>query len=273
MCDALLDRRDGAQVLRALEQANLFINPLDHSGVWYRYHHLFGDLLRHRLEITLPAEMRTLHERASRWFGANGYAEEAVRHALAAHDWQTVGDLLQSDLSNRLLAQGRMVTLLRWYDALPQEFVRANPRLCMERTWPLILTDQLDAAEPYLDIAEQSTEQSAEGTDDGQLSGGIAVARAFIARARGEHAKAVAFSVRALALLPEEDASSRSVVAVNLGIAQYFAGRLGDAEQALRHAEATGRRSGNDYARFAALAFLGRVQRARGHLHQHAAMC
>jgi LuxR family maltose regulon positive regulatory protein len=260
---------DSQAILEHLERTNLFVVPLDESRQWYRYHRLFADLLRHRLEAGLGDKIELLHQRASQWYADNGFPEDGMRHALAACDWERAVDLVTSGIDDPLLKQGRMATLLGWYEALPEEVVRANPQLCTQVAWPLILTEQVDAAEPYLALAEQA----AEAQGDVALMGDVAVAQVHIARLQGDNQRAMELSERALELLPPDHLSGRSVVGVNLGIAQWFQGRLEEAERTLTETECAGRKSGNDYARFAALAFLGRIRAARGKPHQAVESC
>jgi LuxR family maltose regulon positive regulatory protein len=249
---------DSRDVLLALEHANLFIVPLDQSRQWYRYHRLFADLLRHRLEIESPDGIPQLHRRACRWYADHGFAADAIRHALAASDWERASDLILSTHSS-LLKRGEVVTLLGWFQALPDAVVFANPQLCMEYSWPLILTDQIDAAEPYLAQAERVALEH----EIVPLLGGVAVAKAYIARVRGDNDQVIELSEQALSLLPPDELSGRSIVALNLGMAQWYRGRIQEAEQALSEAQRAGRGSGNEYVRWTAVLFLSRVQTAR----------
>ncbi|MCP4518814.1 MAG: hypothetical protein GY824_26760, partial [Delftia sp.] len=235
---------------------------------WYRYHRLFADLLRHRLETESQIDVAQLHTQASRWYMENGSPADGVRHALAAGDWERAGALI-AVASDGMMKRGQVVTLLGWFKAMPEEVVRASPQLCMERSWPLIMTDQVDAAELYLALVEQATQEQG----DSALQGGVAVARAFIARMRGDNQRAVELSERALALLPQDELGPRSIVGLTVGIAQWYRAQMAEAEQTLAGAERAGRESGNDYARFAALFFLNRVRMARGKLHQGADVC
>jgi LuxR family maltose regulon positive regulatory protein len=270
LCAALTDTQRGnsRKMLLALEQANLFIVPLDESRRWYRYHRLFADLLRHRLELGQQVDVVQLHRRASQWYADNDFPADAIHHALAACDWERAAELI-TDASGSLLKRGEMVTLLGWYRQLPEEVVRANPALCIEFSWPLILTDQIDAAEPYLAQAEEVARKH----NVVPLLGGIAIARAHIARARGDNAGVIELSEQALALLPPDELSGRSIVALNLGMAQWFRGRLAEARQALAEAQRTARGSGNEYARWTASIFLGRIEAAQGNLRRAAESC
>jgi LuxR family maltose regulon positive regulatory protein len=197
LCDAVrgasrggIERDDSHQVLLTLEQGNLFIVPLDESRQWYRYHRLFADLLRHRLQMREPAStVSSLHQRASQWYQAKGYVADAVHHALAGSDWERAANLIHA-ASETMLKRGEVTTLLRWYQALPDAEVRARPRLCLEYSWALILTGQIEAADSYLGQAEAVAQDEADR--DGQAASGdqtvllgeIVAAQAYVARAR-----------------------------------------------------------------------------------------
>ena len=252
---------DFQNTLLGLEQANLFIIPLDESREWYRYHHLFADLLRHRLQVEPSEDVAHLHQRASRWYAGNGFVPDAVRHALAAQDWKEAAALILR-VSAALLKRGEVSTLVGWFRALPDEVVRADPQLCFEYGWPLLLAEQLDAAESYLAQAERGAQ------DRPAFLGQVATAQAYAARIRGDGRRFAELSQRALALLPPDDWVSRSVAAMSLGMAYWYAGQLAGAERALVEAQDASWRSGNDYARVTAQVFLCRIQTARGRLRQ-----
>jgi LuxR family maltose regulon positive regulatory protein len=265
LCDALVERQDSDRVLRTLEDANLFIVPLDESRQWYRYHQLFADLLRHRLDLEKQYDLALLHRRASEWFADNGFATDAVHHALAAADWPRATALI-SPLAGNLLKQGQTATLLRWFRTLPENAVCADLQLCLNFAWALILTEQFGAAGPYLARAEQAAVQSGARFVLGQ----VAVAKAYIARARGDHDQVIALSEQALELVPPDEGTARSVLLVNLGMAQFYRGHLGKAAEAFSAAEQAGRTSGNEYARWTAAIFLNRIRIAQGKLRQAA---
>jgi LuxR family maltose regulon positive regulatory protein len=264
LCDAVTGREDSQRMLLTLEQANLFIVPLDEGRQWYRYHRLFADLLRHRLGTRRSVDdAATLHGRASQWHEANGFPAEAVRHALAAADWERAATLI-CDLSSAMFKRGELVTLLKWMRALPDEHVRARPDLCINYSWALILTGQLEAAESYLGEAERVAQ------DEHALLGDIISAQAYIARAQGDDRRTIELSQRALSLLPSDALNERCVVAVNLGIAHWTSGNLPESECALTVAEDAAEQSGNVYARWTAHSFRAVLQAAWGRLRQAA---
>ncbi|MBE9509217.1 MAG: hypothetical protein IMY86_14355, partial [Chloroflexi bacterium] len=207
-----------------------------------------------------------LHHRASQWYEAAGFPADAVNHALAGSEWGRAATLIL-DVGESMLKRGEVVTLLGWFQALPDEEVRTRPELCLSYSWALILTGQLDAAESYLGQAEEVVQ------DDVPLLGDIVSAQAFIARTRGDDHRTIALSQRALSLLPQDNLAGRSIVAMNLGIAHWSSGHLAEAEQALTEAEHAAQQSANHYARLTALGFLGLIQATRGRLHQAAESC
>ena len=259
LCDAVTDRTDSGALLLALEQRNLFIVPLDHSRQWYRYHHLFGDLLRHRLELQAPGSAAQLHDRACRWYAENRLPDRC-RPTRIGGSHLGRGGCAHLALRYRSAKAGRGHTLLGWYRALPDRLVRSRAQLCADYSWPLLLSGQVDEAESYLALAEQGAEK------DGVLAGSIAAARAYAARIRGDGRRAVEFSERALALLPADDWQARGAVATNLGMAYWYAGNLNRSEQVLGEAQEASRRSENAYAGLAAQVFLCKVEAARGKL-------
>jgi LuxR family maltose regulon positive regulatory protein len=264
LCNAVTERDDSRDVLLALEQGNLFTVPLDESRQWYRYHRLFADLLRHRLDMVCESKhVALLHAQASQWYEAEGFPADAVHHALASSDWERAATLILN-VGESMLKGGEVTTLLAWLQSLPDEEVRARPGLCLSYSWALVLTGQMDAAESYLGQAEQTAQ------DAPALLGSIVSAQAYIARARGDDRRTIELSQRALSLLPQADLLSRSVVDVNLGIAHWSSGHLTEAEQALTEADYAAQQSGNVYARLTALCFLGTIQAAWGRLHRAA---
>jgi len=267
LCDVVAEREDSRDLLLALERANLFVIPLDRSRQWYRYHRLFADLLRHRLDMDSSLGAARLHQLASRWYVGHGFAEKAVDHALLASDWEQAAALIL-DVDETMLKRGEVMTLLGWLQALPDEVFRRYPGLSMSHSWALILTGQLDAAESLLAEAERVAQLEGSGDSPGAALADILSAQAFIARTRGDDQRTITLSQRALSVLPPDNLEGRSVVAVNLGIAHWSSGHLEDADEALREAEQAARQSGNQYARLTALGFLGAVRAAQGKLHE-----
>jgi len=129
LCDALTGRNDGQRMLERLEKENLLVVPLDDNRVWYRYHHLFADFLRSRLERERPERLALLHLRASEWYEENALVAAAVRHALSAGDHERVARLMERGVGQTWWYHGKVVTLLGWLRKLPKEAMLHRPLL------------------------------------------------------------------------------------------------------------------------------------------------
>jgi LuxR family maltose regulon positive regulatory protein len=136
----------GQELLERLDRANLFIVPLDEERRWYRYHHLFVNLLRQRLRLTQPEWIPTLHQRASEWYESNGFPEEAIKHLLAARDYQGAAELIMA-IAIDIIQQGEHTTVVGWVNALPEEPVKEQPYLGVLHAWALQLTGQFETTE------------------------------------------------------------------------------------------------------------------------------
>jgi LuxR family maltose regulon positive regulatory protein len=266
LCDAVVDRTDSSRVLSRLERANLFVSATDPSHTWYRYHNLFAELLRQRLQRGDTFAEDELHRRASRWFEGQRFLPEAVAHALAAAEWERAADLIREQ-AEAMLGRGELVTLLGWLRALPAEAINQRPELCREYGWALTLTGQLDAADAYLLRAETAAR------DEPVLLGKVLVAQAYNLRLRGQSLQAIDRAQRARALLPEDDHLSRGLVALTLAFALWNSGRTREAEQAFLEADRAAQLSHNYYARVTALAYTAAIQAVYGRLHRAAELC
>ena len=261
LCEAVTGHADSGNILTMLDQSNLFLHHLDQSQTWFRYHRLFLDLLKHRLQLSDSIDQVILHQNASQWYKDNGFLEEAVDHSLAGCDWASALDLIDQ-VSGKLLKTGAIATLLGWHQKIPIESILSKPEYCLTYAWPLMLSGQLQAAVLYLETAESLTAKNSE------LMGEVAAAQAFLSRTMGNDEKLVSYSELALALLPKTDLSARSIVALNLGIAYWHQGDMEKTEQTLREILSGTQQSGNKYAELTSLFFLGRVHAVRGQLRQ-----
>jgi LuxR family maltose regulon positive regulatory protein len=220
LCDAVVGQAgnltcDGQAALECLERDNLFIVPLDDERRWYRYHRLFADLLRQRLHRTYPDRMLVLHRCASEWFEQNGLVAEAIDHALAAEDLGRAAALIEQNAEATLM-RGEVATFLRWIDALPDDLVRARPKLRILYAWMLLWQSQsLKVIESLLQGAEE---------EDERVSGRVTALRGLMAGLRGQTALAVELSRRALEQLPEEEQFIRMFATWILRTAQLVSG-------------------------------------------------
>ncbi len=137
------------------ERANLFLVPLDEERRWYRYHHLFRDVLRHRRRLAQPGLVPELHLRAAEWYEGEGLVEAAAEHVLAAGDYERAASLIER-LTVTLLRRGEIVTLQGWVEVLPEALIRSHPRLSIGDAWALMLPARLLAVEGRLEDAERA---------------------------------------------------------------------------------------------------------------------
>ena len=274
LCDALTGGSEGQATLERLEQANLFIVPLDDERQWYRYHHLFAEVLQARLRQSQPELLADLHRRASAWYEARGSLAEAIQHALAAGEVGRAADLIERERWT-LLGRGEINTLHTWLDALPGETLLARPRLSVAYAWIFSLREQAEAIEPRLQEAEQALAGPAFQTPDqaaeiDAIRGEIAILRAETALNRSDIPQAIECCRQALKLLPEDSPSLRGVATYFLGHAQRRAGHMVEAERVYLEASALGLQTDNLLLALHALANLATVQITRGRLAQAA---
>jgi LuxR family maltose regulon positive regulatory protein len=206
LCDAVTGREDGAEMLEALERGNLFVVPLDDRRRWYRYHHLFADVLRTHAMETRPDRAATLHRRASEWYERNGMAADAISHALAAKDFERAAGLIE--LAWPTMEGGpQSAAWLGWVRALPDKLVRARPVLSTWYGYALLGRAEMEAAESRLNDAERMLANPAAGmvvVDERQfefLLATIATGRAYFAQALGDVAGTVKHARQATGLL------------------------------------------------------------------------
>jgi LuxR family maltose regulon positive regulatory protein len=220
MCDAVAGRDGGKGMLEALERGNLFVVPLDDRRRWYRYHHLFADVLRARLLDEQPNRNPELHRRASEWYERNGERSEAIRHALAGTHFEGAADLIA--LAIPALRQARQEATVRgWLEALPDELITFRPVLSVYYAGALLIRGQVEGAEARLRDAERwlgSVAEAPEGSnarstamvvvDEAEfrrLPGSIAVYRAAQAQVIGDVASTLTHARRALELVGVDD--------------------------------------------------------------------
>ena len=252
LCDALTGRDDGSHMLTTLQRANLFLVALDDQGQWCRYHHLFADVLRARLLAEQPDLAPLLHQRASRWYERNDLAEEAVRHALAARDFDRAAYLME--LAVPAIRRNRQeAILIGWMKALPDETVRRSPVLSVFFGYMLMESGDLDAFEPRLDDAERALAAVPEGSappwakteELRTLPATIALYRASLAQARGDVAGTADHARRALDLAGVGDHLARGGAAGFLGLVSWAQGDVSSALETFTQAVASLHAAGN----------------------------
>ncbi len=243
LCQALTGREDSQALLEQLEAANLFLIPLDHRREWYRYHRLFAEVLR--LMLT-PDERRELHHRAALWYKGQGHMAAAIQHALAYG--RLSGDLeLAEQLIGRAAARtigaGSVMTVQGWLDALPDERIRSNPALAINRGWVLAISGDMAGAEAYADAAERTLASGQQRRDEEieAHEGEVLLLRCFVAlMGRRDCAQTIDLAADALQLLPVEQPYWRLIALWAMAEAQERTGHIDDAIRAFREARQLG---------------------------------
>jgi LuxR family maltose regulon positive regulatory protein len=253
LCDQVTERTDSARLLADLERDSLFVVALDTERAWYRYHHLFADVLHARLLAEQPEHVPLLHQRASEWFAAHDLLPDAVRHALAAEDHDRARLLMEFALPEMRRAR-QDALLMSWATSLPDAVVRRSPVLSIVKAWSKLMSGNLDAVEPWLADAEAALaagsadpEVAATWADTEDLrtaSAMIAVYRASAAQARGDVAGTVSHARIAVEQAGPDDHFVRAAGSGFLGLAAFAAGDVTEAlttfSEAVHHLHAAG---------------------------------
>jgi LuxR family maltose regulon positive regulatory protein len=250
LCNAVTEREDSKEMLDILERSNLFLIPLDDKRQWYRYHHLFADVLQTYLREAQPDRVASLHSRASTWYEQNGLPPDAIGHALAAKDFERAAGLIELAWPATEEGSIQPTTWLGWVKTLPKELVHARPVLNVWYAYALLGSGELEAAESRLKDAERwleptdtvkvqlqapSVETSPEQSrrmvvvDKEQfksLPAAIAVGRAYIAQALGNNPDTVRYASRVLELVPEGDHLRHGQASMLLGMTHWASGDL-----------------------------------------------
>ncbi len=271
LCDAVMGTAEAAEsqsVLEYLERGNLFVVPLDDERRWYRYHHLFADLLRQRLQRERSGLVPELHRRASAWYEQEGMLFEAVSHALSADDFERAADLVEQT-AQMATARGELATLQEWLRALPDTVIRARPRLCLAHAWALLINEQYEAAEARLKETESACQALAsqlQGLQLQALLGEVTVVRAFIAHYQEDLPRAIELARHALQRLPEENLFLRGLTAANLGMVHRDGGDVQAAHQAYSEAWTISEQTDHVLNAVLALQGLAQVEVLKGNL-------
>jgi len=226
LCDAVTGAQDGRAMLDRIERSNYFLIPLDASHDWYRYHHLFGELLRHELERRQPGSVVELHSRAGRWFLDAGLVSDAIGHLTAAGELEEVSELIATHWLP-FTNVGQRATVVRWLEALPRDHILSDGRLCLARARTATVVGDRHGILTWLDLAEQAPRHNP--NDDVFLSEQATVLRSTAWELLGD----MRTSKQLAAQLAPLDGSSfwHSLAARNLGAAAYW---LDDSTEAVK---------------------------------------
>ncbi len=243
LCDAVAGTTGSARVLAELEASNFFLVPLDSRRRWYRYHHLFGELLRHELSLSAPGEVADLHRRAAAWYLAADDVDEAVHHLAAAGEMEGAADLIAERWAG-FHASGWTATTQHWLSLLPRERVCADPRLCMAEALILINLGRPEDARPWLDRMEAAMASPDAPGDRRLLESSLAAGRSLERLLSGDGPGAVDQGRTAVGLDPGAAGPWSAVANLALGIALHAVGDMDGARPILEKVVEIGRRAG-----------------------------
>jgi LuxR family maltose regulon positive regulatory protein len=286
LCDAVTNQENGQATLEMLEHSNLFIIRLDSERQWYRYHHLFADLLRQRLNRMQPQETRTLHALASEWYEQQGLIDESIEHALQSKNYDLATRMINEYIEERW-QQGKLGMLLRWLEKLPDDYINNNPNLCIFLAWNLFTKGDQKKAESVLQFIEKNLDLQSDLSSDKPIEKGETSARLFVKKIRGRVAAIRAvmatyrsdaieskkFASLAQELLPVDDLNWRSAAAMALADAYVFMGKYDSAHQARFESIKLCEIAGNTYIYLIDRTKFILVLKARGELMQAKAHC
>ena len=274
LCEAVIDADpakpvDGQATLETLEQMNLFLIPLDEERHWYRYHHLFADVLNKRLKHQFPHLRPELHRRASQWYEQNGFISEAIQQAIAAGNHDRAAHLIEEN-GCFLIMSGEVATLLNWTEAIDFQS-EARPWLAVQKAWALAVTGDLERVEPTLQVPEKLLAPLEPTPEVRTLRGTIAAARAHCANSRGNTQLAAEYAQEALQQLPDCSSLCRSIRSVStsiLGDASWINGNLDEAVHAYTEAVRLGQEANSLHMVIIANSNLADILMEQGQLHR-----
>jgi len=278
LCDAILDVADwdapSRETLQQLDAANLFVVPLDDEREWYRYHQLFAELLRARLQETDAAHLPELHRRAAGWYEAQGWGSEAVHHALATGDHELAADVIQRQIM-KLSTWSRLDVsmLLRWLGALPEGVLRSRPWLWLFSFRARYSAGQVVDSVQELDELDQALQANPSLPDAERVLRLVAADRASLAAVRGDVRQAVEFAEKQLKQLSEDDTLGRTRAMAVLGMAHFRGGEMDRAREAFTEAIELAQKAGMAIAAIPFFCNVAEVEIAQGKLRQARRSC
>ena len=275
LCDAVTGRPGSQALLEQIEREGLFLVPLDEVRGWWRYHHLFADLLRARLEQQ-PGQAAGLHRRAAAWYEQHGLADDAIRHAAAAGEILQAAQLIERNFDTVYSLRGEGATINRWLSLLPHDLVWSRPRLLLAQAQVTATSGHLDEVEPLLEAAERVAASGAgepfeptvgrAGSLLVNVRAHIALHRSYLAQLRGDAEGTAAFARQALAELHPGEWMLNSTIQGFLAVAEWLRGQLAEAERAFVSSLAGWQSTDQLTVTVWAAYSLAQVQRSRGRL-------
>jgi LuxR family transcriptional regulator, maltose regulon positive regulatory protein len=274
LCEAVTGDSGGQETLQNLERANLFIIPLDDKGIWYRYHPLFGEVLRNRLtasSIRGETNIAELHQRASVWFEGAGLIDDAIHHALAAPDIERAAELVER-YSMIMMQQSKIFLFRSWLKQLPEELVQTRPRLLLAHGWSLVLTGHVQGLEQWLD-APKTRRALASPDLPMEVLGELTLLQATMARFQRQPDLSLQLAQASLSQLSKDKRGFLAGAMYTIGVAHLQKGDIDSASQAFMQTVTLGEALGGPYMALSALDTLSDIQVRQGHLAQALQSC
>ena len=260
------------EILEHLERSNLFVERLDEERCWYRYHHLFAELLFSRLQQHFPDLIPILHTRAADWYESKGMAPQVIQHALAARDYERAACFVEQ-VAAALWEHGNYQLAFSWFETLPEEFVISRPWLSMYRAWSLAVDGKVELAEKMLEIVEKANNTNPDSVDQRNLAGYVDYVNAVIADSRGDLGAMIQHDLDALAKLDEKNRLMRRGITFQLGRAYHLYGDQETSQRIWEEIIQTGQQSGARFASIISLCMLTWLKVAVGKLKEAEAIC
>jgi LuxR family maltose regulon positive regulatory protein len=263
LANAVTELSNGQMMLEALEHANLFVVSLDDERVWYRYHHLFAEVLRGRLQHTQPELLPELHRRASRWYEQHGFLDEAIEHALTSADYPVAARLIEQ-VARPLV---RSSTLLRWMEAFPKTWLDTHPHLAVLYAWVVVANgvSSWSEIEPWIQRIRESLPASHPIRAD--LDGEMAAMQTMAAGFAEEHTRTIELSSQTLALLPTNH-WAQGLMLLYRGAAFLSLQQVEEAIATLKQAVALNEAEDSQQLVLIAKSFLANAHMLHGQLHE-----
>jgi len=259
LCDSVTGKSGGQEIIENLVNANMFVTPLDDEEKWYRYHHLFAEVLQARLQQNQPEISTELHLRASSWYEQNGFPDQAVYHVLESGDWPQALKLVER-AGLIVKERGEFYKYKRWMDSIPKSEIVHKPRLYVDFAWATALDGDLDTAENMLETIGPRVR------DDPVLKIDWLSAKVWAARGRGDGAQAIDLALEALAQPGSGSMISRCVLLMSLSLAYWHVGMVSEAADAAEEGLPLAKNENNWNVRAILLARIALAKAARGEL-------
>ena len=276
LCEAVVgeDVVRGADTLEQLERQNLFIVPLDYDRIWYRYHHLFAEALRHILRRTEPDRILTYHRRAAQWYQQQGYIVEAIQHAISARSFEYATRLIEQEIQTSENPRLDAVVLRQAFAALSAELTDTRPWLLVAKAWVGFISSQFAEGIAAIQRLEQCLNQNPPEIEHVDRLWGVVIAlKGAHARQQGITVEAVACMEKALQLLPQDHSWLRSLILLNLGVTYFAADNYEAAKQLLLEVSQIGKAQGMADPAIAGLYLQAQFLALRGRLDEAVSLC